>query len=361
MPLRMAVVGVGHLGKEHARILSDMPGVELTAVVDCRLDQARMVADRCRTRAVTHFRDVLADIDAAVVAVPTCHHYVVATELLDAGVHLLIEKPIAATLDEAERLVQQAKQKQLILQVGHVERFNPAFEELMKLPLQPKFIECRRYGHFTGRSIDIGCVMDLMIHDLDLVLALVRAPVRSVDALGMAPFNEHEEVANARLHFANGCVASLSASRLTLAPQRTLHVWGPEGFAGVDLAQRQLTLVQPSRILRERGLKPATLDAAARARLKNELFQQYFDVYHGDHNFGDQLTRELENFVASVRTRTRPRVSGEDGRDALALAETILESIRQHAWNGTADGPVGPNDLPRPLGVLFHPIDSAAA
>jgi predicted dehydrogenase len=359
--LRLGVVGVGHLGKEHARILAGQPDVELVGVVDTNPDQARAVAGRCGCAAYTDHRDLLPDVDAAVVAVPTTHHHAVASDYLDRGVPLLIEKPLAATLEQAEALVEIANRRGVVLQVGHIERFNPAFAELLGRPLQPKFVECERLGSFTGRSTDIGVVLDLMIHDLDLLRALVAAPVRSVQALGLAVFGGQEDVAHARLEFANGCVATLTASRASFRAARSLRVWSPEGYASLDFSKRSVTLVQPSEQVRRHGLDPAKLDPAARSLLKDELFGRHLQVQTLTCPTADQLTLELRDFLRCVRDGDRPRVTGEDGREALALASRILAAIHQHQWDGHPAGPVGPHHLPAPLGPLFLPEDRRAA
>ncbi len=354
-PLRVAVIGVGHLGKEHARILSGLENVELLGVVDANLEQARAVALRCGTAAFSECGPLLDRIDAAVVAVPTFAHHAVAAPLLSRGIALLVEKPLAAKLREAEQLVELAHRHSAVLQVGHIERFNPAFEELERRPLQPKFIECERFGAFTGRSMDIGVVLDLMIHDLDLLLALVRSPVTSVEALGIAVLGQHEDAAHARLHFANGCVANLAASRINPSPARRMRLWSPEGYADIDFARRALTLIQPSASLREIGMTARSLDAAGLAALKTDLYGRHFQQLQFDCNRGDQLTRELEDFVQCCRTGARPRVSGEDGRDTIALATRILDSLQAHSWTGDRRGPTGPQQLPAPLGMLFAP------
>jgi predicted dehydrogenase len=351
--LRIAVIGVGHLGKEHARILAGMPEVELVGVVDTNAEQAQAIARRYGTTAYADYWPLLNLVDAATIVVPTTHHHAVAREFLSRGIPLLVEKPLAATITEANDLVDLAHERGIPLQVGHIERFNPAFEELQRRPLQPKFISCERLGPFTGRSMDIGAVLDLMIHDLDLLLALVQAPATDVSALGVALFGKNEDLANARVTFANGCVADLTASRANTAPSRQMRIFGPEGYVGIDFARRRLTMIQPSEQLRRQGINTRKLDPAALALLKNEMFGRHLEVLHLDCNRGDQLTNELEHFVDCVRTGARPRVSGEDGRDAVALATRILDSIRTHAWNGTADGPTGPTQLPTPSGALF--------
>ena len=355
--LRMAVVGVGHLGKEHARVLAGLPEVELVGVADVNADQAHAVARRLGTTAYHDYWPLLNLVDATSVVVPTTQHFAIASEFLRRGIPVLVEKPLASTLEQADALVELASRHGATLQVGHIERFNPAFEDLEKRPMQPKFVSCARLGPFSGRSTDIGVVLDLMVHDLDLLLALVRAPVSSVEAVGVSLFGGHEDVANARLHFANGCVADVTASRASPTALRCMHVWAPEGYARVDFAQRHLTLMQPSARMRRHGL-----DAAALTRLKEELFSLHVEVLDLDRNEGDQLTRELQHFVACVQTGRTPRVSGLEGRDAMELATRILSSIHLHPWEGAAEGPTGPLHLPLPRGQLFpsRPDDIAA-
>jgi predicted dehydrogenase len=352
----MAVVGVGHLGKEHARILAGLPEVELVGVVDVNADQARAVAGRCGTVAFDRYEDLIPRVDAACVVVPTLYHHQVAVQFLRAGVPILVEKPIAGNLAQADDMVRLAEANGTLMQVGHIERFNPAFEELQRRPIRPKFVECERHGPFTGRSTDIGAVLDLMIHDLDLLLALVGSPVATVEAVGAAVFGGHEDVVNARLTFADGCVATVTASRVSQRPKRRLRVWAPEGYAGIDFVNRKLTLVQPSEDLLRRGLDPGRMDPALWAVQKDEVFGRHLQVLELDCTRpGDQLTNELTHFVRCVRSGTKPRVTGADGRDALAVAERVLESVRRHAWEGRRDGPVGPGHMPKPAGRLFDP------
>jgi predicted dehydrogenase len=288
---------------------------------------------------------------------PTVHHHAVAAAFLRARIPALVEKPICRTLAEADDLIALAEKAGVPLQVGHIERFNPAFEELAKRPIRPKFVEAERHGPFTGRSIDIGAVLDLMIHDLDLLLALVGGPVTRVAAVGAAVFGGHEDMVNARLEFENGCVAHVTASRITRHPKRRLRVWAPEGYAGIDFVTRKLTLVQQSPELRQYGIRAELLDAAAKAQLKDEVFGRYLQVLNldADRKF-DQLTAELKHFIDCVRTGGTPRVNGSAGRDALGLAERILAALREHPWEGTASGPQGPQGTPEPAGWLFPPM-----
>jgi predicted dehydrogenase len=352
----MAVVGVGHLGKEHARILAGLPDVELVGVADLNVEQAHTVARRLGTTAYPGYWPLLNLVDAVCVAVPTTQHFAVAAEFLRRGIAVLVEKPLAPTLEQADALVELARRQGALLQVGHIERFNPAFEDLERRPLRPKFVSCERVGPFSGRSTDIGVVLDLMIHDLDLLLALVRAPVQSVEAVGASLFGGHEDVANARLRFANGCVADVTASRANPAPRRRLQLWASEGFACLDFARRHLTLIQPTVHVRRHGI-----DISALSRLKDELFSQHLETLELDYAAGDQLTRELQDFVRCLRTGAVPRASGLEGRDAVELAGRVLESLRNHCWEGARQGPVGPRQLPLPRGQLFTPGHGEAA
>jgi predicted dehydrogenase len=359
--LRMAVIGVGHLGKEHARILAGLPEVELVGIADTNIDQAHAVARRLGTQAFQEYWPLLNLVDAATVAVPTSHHYSVASAFLRRGIPVLVEKPLALDGAEATALVELAELHRAVLLVGHIERFNPAFEDLLGRRLQPKFVACERLGTFTGRSTDIGVVLDLMIHDLDLLLALVQAPVIDVQAVGLSVFGRHEDVGHAWLRFANGCVAVVHASRVSCAPSRSMEVWAPEGFVRLDFNKRQVMLMQPSAEVREHGLDPMRLDAVSFARLKEDLFVKHLQVAQLDRNHGDQLTRELQHFVKCLQERHTPRVGGAAGRDAILLAQKVLGAMNQHRWEGRTDGPTGPTQLPPPIGPLFVPGEELVA
>lgn len=353
--LRMAVIGVGHLGKEHARILASLPEVELVGVADMNADQANSIARRCNTQPYTEYWPLLNLVDAVSIAVPTRFHRDVAKEFLRRGIPCMVEKPLASNLEQAEELVTLAQQSGATLQVGHIERFNPVLLDLEQRPIQPKFIEGQRLGSFSGRSLDIGVVLDLMIHDIDVVLSLVRAEVKSVEAVGVSIFGGHEDIANARLTFANGCVANLTASRASLKPVRQMRIFAPEGYVKLDFQQRHATLIQPTamaRALRDH-LDLHKLDMGQLGMLKDKLFGQYLQMREFDMNAVDQLTLELRDFVRCVQTGVKPKVTGEDGRNAIALASRILDKINTHPWEGDLAGPLGPKDLPAPLGQLF--------
>jgi predicted dehydrogenase len=351
----MAVIGVGHLGRAHARILAGLPEVELVGVADVDAEQARAVAQQCGTWAYDDYRALLEKVEAACVVVPTEHHFAVANAFIRQGVHVLVEKPLAPTLAQADELVRNADEHEVILQVGHIERFNPAFEEVQSRPIAPKFIECERHGPYTGRSTDIGAVLDLMIHDLDLLLTLVGGPVVQVQACGAAVFGGHEDIVNARLAFANGAVATLTASRMSPKPKRRMRLWAPEGYAGIDFIQRRVTLVQPSDELRANGLDLGRLDPTLRSVLQHEVFGRHLQTLHLHCEQSDQLTSELQHFLRCVQSGVQPRVPGSAGRNAIALAERILECVRLHSWEGNPDYAVGTR-IPTPLGQLFAPL-----
>jgi predicted dehydrogenase len=345
---RIAVIGAGHLGAVHARILSKLPGAQLVGVVDPDESARTRVAEACRTAAFADHRGLLEKLDAAVVAAPTSLHHAVGMELLDRGIHLLMEKPLALDSHQAGELVAAAKHKSAILQVGHVERFNPALTPVLQYIHDPKFIQATRAGGFTGRSLDIGVVLDLMIHDLDLALSLVRCGAKDVQAMGLSLLGGHEDLAQARIVFDNGCVANFHAARLAPLPSRTMQVWSQEGFVHIDFAARKSSAISPSDMLREGQLDVTRMDRAERETLKSELFTQHLVQEQFEPPAADQITLELEDFLYAIRTAGAVRVPGEAGRDAVALAEAVLEAMARHAWDGKSSGRVGTHALPRP-------------
>ncbi|MGD9646075.1 MAG: Gfo/Idh/MocA family protein [Pirellulales bacterium] len=354
-PLRLAVIGAGHLGRFHTRILATRPDVDVVGIADINPAAAEQLAATCGAAAWTSHLAAIGRIDAAVIATPTRFHHAVACDLLRAGVHLLIEKPLTSTVAEADELVQLARQHGAVLQVGHVERFNPVVEQATAERIgAPKYIEACRTAAHKFRSMDIGVVLDLMIHDLDLVLSLVGGQVVRVDALGMALFGRHEDVAQARLVFDNGCVANFNASRASFVARRSMQIWGDRGFAGLDLGARTATLVRPDAVLFSEDFDVEHLPAEQIARYRDNLFGELLHLEPAAAGEVDQLTAELSDFVESIRTGREPRVSGEQGRAALAVAEQVLEAIAAHQWDGRADGRVGPFGQP-PVHVIPGP------
>lgn len=346
--LRFAVVGAGRLGRFHAQKLAAMERVELVAVVDPLAESRERVAAECRTRAFADLGRAIGAIDAAVVAVPTRLHHAVGAELLDAGVHVLIEKPLTPCVAEADDLVDRARRNGLVLQVGHVERFNPALTAAAPHVRDPKYVEAVRASGFTFRSTDVGVVLDLMIHDLDVVLWLVRSPVAKVEALGLSVLGGHEDVANARIEFQSGCVATLSASRVSRRPARQMQVWAPRAMADVDFAARTTAVVRPSETLLARRFDVDALSPGAVDHYREHLLDEHLPREVLQAEPFDALALELADFVESIRLSRPPRVTGEQGRDAVALAEQILAKIAAHPWDDRIDGPVGPLAAPRP-------------
>jgi predicted dehydrogenase len=334
--LRVGVVGVGHLGQHHARILSAMPDVQLVGVADVSAERAAAVAARCHTAAVADYRRLIDAVDAVTVAVPTSMHREVAGAFLARGIATLVEKPMAGTLADAEQLVALARSTDAILQVGHVERFNPAFKALDRLAVRPRYINAERLSTFTFRSTDIGVVLDLMIHDLDLILAMIPAPVRSVAAVGVSVFGELEDVANARIEFEDGSVANVTASRASYQAVRKMRIWGAEGYASLDFAGGQATLVRPSDQLRRGRLELEGLDLSQPAAIKEHVFGKMLRVDRVACDGPDALAAELKDFVAAARGESRPRVGGEDGLRAMRLADQVLRSMDAHRWDGAA-------------------------
>lgn len=341
-PIRVAIIGVGHLGRIHARILAGMPEVELTCVVDPLEANRLHVAETHHTAAYADHRELLGKIDAAVIATPTRFHCQVARELLAADVHLLVEKPLATNAAQASEMVDLARRRGRILQVGHVERFNPAFAAARPYLHEPKYIEAVRQSGFSFRSTDIGVVLDLMVHDIDLILSTVQSPLRRVDALGIALFGRHEDIVNARLAFENGCVATLSASRASHSASRTLHVWSRRGLAAIDLAARTVELVRPSTAILRGELDVERLTSEEVGRLKHTLLPEHLPCEPLAVEPSDPLTCELNDFVTSIRTGRAPRVPGQAGLNAIEVAERILLQVQTHAWEGNPAGVVGP-------------------
>jgi predicted dehydrogenase len=306
MSLRIAVVGVGHLGRHHARILASLRGAELVAVVDKQRARAVEIAAANGTRPFVDYRDVLGRVDAVTLAVPTELHHEIALPFLSSGVPVLVEKPMARSLEEADEMIAAAEHAGVALAVGHTERFNPAVAAAGPLLADPRFIEVHRLGTFPERSLDIDVVFDLMIHDLDVVLSLVHAEVESIEAVGVPVLTGRVDIANARLRFANGCVANLTASRISRDRVRKIRFFQPAAYLSIDYAAQK---VEVWRLVKSHGAPPSIqggdLDVATEEPLK----------------------RELADFVDAVVSGRAPVVTGEDGRRALALAQQITDRM----------------------------------
>ena len=321
---RVAVVGAGHLGRHHARLYAAMPHAELVGVADVDPDRAQSVAALYGARPTTDHRELIDQVDAASIAVPTEFHVAVARDFVERGRPVLIEKPLARSLEEADELLALADRRGVAIQVGHVERFNPALVAAQRHLTTPLYIDCDRIGPFSFRSLDIGVVLDLMIHDLDILLDLVPSPVVAVAAGGVPGQSRHEDIANARITFANGCVASLTASRVASRSVRKVRIFQPEAYISLDYGKRQALLLRK----RPDALDPAQVDLAAIGDPKTFVFEKLIAVEPIPMETHDALEQELLAFLECVANGTRPPCSGRDARRALELACRILDSIR---------------------------------
>jgi len=304
--VRAGVVGVGALGQHHARVYSALEGARLAGIYDVDGARAAQVAERYGCPVFPHLRELIGAVDAVSVAVPTVDHHRVARVLMEAGRHVLVEKPMTVTLDEADGLIRLARERGVVLQVGHIERFNPAVDVLKATVAEPRFIEVHRLGSFSPRSLDIDVVLDLMIHDLDVVLSLDGSDAVQVDAVGVPVLTPKVDIANARLRFASGLIANLTASRVSAEKVRKFRVFAPRTYISVDFAARAAQVYRlvdtPS------GTPEITVTQTAAPE-------------------EEPLRRQLAAFLHSVRTSTPPVVSGDDGRRALALAHAILSQM----------------------------------
>jgi predicted dehydrogenase len=305
--MRAAVIGVGHLGQHHARILASLPGVSLAGIVDINKERASKIAGEFGTEAFDDAREIRG-LEIAVIASPTRSHAAIAMPLVESGVHTLIEKPVTQTLAEADALIAAARKSGAVLAVGHSERFNPAVTAARPYVNDPRFIEVHRLGTQLGRSLDIDVVLDLMIHDLDLILSLVPSEVESVEAVGVPVLTPKIDIANARVRFKNGCIANLTASRISRDQIRKIRFFQRERYVSIDSAAREVEMYQLVP-------QPAGLPKIDGGKL----------TVAGD----EPLKSELEDFVAAVREKRAPAVSGEQGRAALALAVRIVELMGQ--------------------------------
>lgn len=331
-PLRIAVIGAGHLGRIHTRLLRERSDVELVGIVEPVAATRERVATEFQTRGFADVAEIVDQLDAAVVVTPTQFHRDVALPLLERGIHCLVEKPITLSLADADALVAAARQRGLVLQVGHVERFNPALRAVAARLAGARYLEAARTSGYTFRSIDIGVVLDLMIHDIDIVLSLAQSEVVDVRAIGTPVFGPHEDMAQARLEFASGAVANLTASRTSFVQQRTLQVFTPRGYASLDLGARKAKLVEASeRVLRgEIDVQRASAEEVA--AIKERLFVDYLPLTEVAVPVANAIADEHTDFLRAIRTGVDPLVTGEAGRAALAVAYRILEAIeRQQA------------------------------
>ena len=316
-PIRTAVIGVGTQGERQAQKLAALPEAELVAVVDVDGARADSVASALETEAVGSYRDIVDRIDAAVLVTPTSSHFEIGTELLSNGVHLLIEKPITTTVDEARELVRQAKENSLVLQVGHLERFNPVVMALNGIVEEPQFVESIRIAPYKPRSLDVSVVLDLMIHDIDLIHSFVRSPMVSVDAVGRSVFSDSIDIANARIWFENGCVANVTSSRISMKTERTLRIIQNDSYVSADLHNKTLSRYAKKSAGPVTGPQDITVDADA------------FDN-------SDAMLDQARAFLHSIGDGTSPLVSGLIGMQALETALVAMSSWNHRKTSNTS-------------------------
>ena len=334
--LRAAVIGVGHLGRHHARVYAELPDVELAAVVDTNPRRAAGIAQKYDCERLGDYRKITDRVDAVSVAVPTEGHFEIAKAFLEAGVPVLVEKPIAMTVEEGEELVKIARAGGVVLQVGHVERFNPAVMSVQQLIGPPKFIESHRLSPYSFRSTDIGVVLDLMIHDIDIILHLADSELVGVEALGFGIISRTEDIANARLTFRNGCVANVTASRISNKAMRKIRVFSEDSYVSLDYGRREALIYRPSaRILSgefDIGEFLQTVDITRVKDLKDLVFKDLVHIEEVKMDEYEPLKREIESFLECARTGGEPVVTGEHGVRAIRAAAMIMEKIRAHSW-----------------------------
>ena len=329
-PIRIAVVGVGAFGRNHARVYHELQqqglGIELVAVVDSNPAQAEAVARQFGCAALTSVNDLQGRIDAASVAVPTVDHLKVASTLMKSGVDVLIEKPLASSLQEADELIQLARAHQRVAQAGHLERFNPAVRATLPLLTRPMFFEVHRLSVFTPRSLDVDVVLDLMIHDIDVVLSFVKSPVKEIRAVGLPVVSGKVDIANVRMEFESGCVANLTASRISTERVRKLRFFQPREYISIDYSRQD---VLQFRVGSVRALSPEQLQAVLAAPTGVPIPGVTMNKPPVESE--EPLHAELKSFINAVRQRSTPEIPLEDGRRALATALQILSSINEHS------------------------------
>lgn len=308
--LKVGVIGVGYLGRLHAQKISSFPDLRFVGVCDVNADHGKNVARECGTAYFPSRRRLLGEVDAVSIAVPTTSHYEVAMDAMRAGAHVLLEKPITANLRQAKALVREAAERKLVFQIGHVERFNPAVREAASILTEPRFIECHRLGPFGGRGTDVDVVLDLMIHDIDLILSFVRSPVTRIHAVGVPVVSSNIDIANARLTFANGCVANITASRVSAKKQRKIRIFQEDAYVSMDFVEHSIQIF--------RRTFPNGKNGAP--EISGELLET---------EKGDSLRDEIRSFFDCVVSGATPTVSGVEGLAALDLAFRILRKMRR--------------------------------
>jgi predicted dehydrogenase len=307
--LKIAVIGVGHLGKWHAEKYAASPDCKLLAVVDNNPENAEQIAQKHGARAVSDYHDILSQVDAVSLTVPTSLHYKIARDILEAGIHCLIEKPITETIEEASTLIEIAQKNRLVLQVGHIVRFNSVMRDIKEMLQAPQFIESTRIAPFTSRASDVNVIFDLMIHDIDIILHLIDGPIKHISANGLSVLSDSIDIANARIEFKNDCVANVTASRISQKHEQKLRIFQKDMYISADLLEKILSINRKGKTDNEAGFK---------------------NITHEERSYGDNdaLNLEILDFIAAIKNGRRPKVNGEDGKRALETAIEITSQIK---------------------------------
>jgi predicted dehydrogenase len=309
--INVAVVGVGYLGRFHAQKYAALPNARLIAVCDPDTERARMVAQENHTQAITDYRQLIGKVDAVSIATPTPYHFAIGEFFLMHGVHVLMEKPITRTIEEADRLIELAETNHLILQTGHLERFNNAVTAVRPYLHAPRFIESTRLAPFKLRGTDVNVILDLMIHDIDLIQSMVDADIENIDASGAIVLSQSIDIANVRIKFTNGCVANVTASRISLRPERTLRIFQSNNYLVIDLTHKRVALYKKDNVEIHPGIP----------RMTREMFR--FEK-------GDALHDQIKSFLYCIETNTKPEVCGLAGKKALETAMRITDIVHQN-------------------------------
>ncbi len=333
-PVRVALVGAGHLGKHHARLLKALPDAELVGICDVDESKAREMAEQWGVPWSTRSEELPKEwgVEAVSLVVPTVFHEKLGLVYLEQGLDLLVEKPLTPSVVEGEKLCRLAKEKGLILQVGHVERYNPVLKAVREMGIEPRYIEGDRLAPFSFRSTDIGVVLDLMIHDIDILLSLVGRPVEDVEAFGMGIFTPAEDIATARLRFEGGAVARLTANRVALKPSRRMRMFSRDSYVSLDFGTSYGLIIQKAPGWDLQGLSMDVLQPENIQDLWKFVFEGLLTVKELSMDEGNPLQEELEDFVGSVRTRNQPMVDGPAGLEAVKVAEQVVQSLSEHEW-----------------------------
>ncbi|MBI2429718.1 MAG: Gfo/Idh/MocA family oxidoreductase [Ignavibacteriales bacterium] len=321
--LNIGVIGVGHLGSLHSKMYNEIDSANFVGLFDVNEEKRKEISSKYKTRSFSSVEELLSAVDAVSIATVTTTHHEVAMKAITAGKHVLIEKPITSTMTEADELIQSAKQKGVLIQVGHIERFNPAIVSLESYQLKPMFIESHRLAQFNPRGTDVAVVLDLMIHDIDIILSLVNSPVKQIDANGVAVVSETPDIANARLQFENGCVANVTASRISQKKMRKMRMFQHNAYIAIDFQQGSADVFRLGKEGEGSIWSTMLLGQIGEGKKKRSIIYEQPEIKKIN-----ALKYELESFISAVQNGTRPIVNGEDGRHALEVAQEIMNKIQ---------------------------------